>query len=164
MKILIPQTLGVVSRSGKGFGRGADEEVVIDQALARRDLLLRRHERFRSGGRLRIGHFQESGDPARGGRARSGRQILLPLHAGVAEMHLRIDGAGDEEKPPGVDYLGPRGGERGSHLMDKPVNDKDIGLGRALRKDGSRVLDEQGSVHPTTVAKAWATANPIPNL
>ena len=58
-----------------------------------------------SGQRLRVRHFEDGGDAAGNRRTAAGFQIFLVLEARLAEMHLRVDDAGQDVQARGVDRL-----------------------------------------------------------
>ena len=57
------------------------------------------------GGRFRVRHFEDRGDPAQYGRPAPSLQIFLMLEAGLAEMHLAVDHAWENVQARGVDSL-----------------------------------------------------------
>ncbi len=93
---------------------GADEEgeVAIHAAGRRRDLGGER--RGIGGGRLGVRHLEHGGHPAQHRRAAARGQILLVLEAGLAEMHLAVDHAGQNVEAGGIDGLA------GHALADRP--------------------------------------------
>ncbi len=52
----------------------------------------------RDGQRLGIGHFEDGGDAAHDRGAAAGFEVFLVLGAGLAEMHLGVDDAGQDVK------------------------------------------------------------------
>ena len=62
------------------------------------------------GDRERIGvrHLEHRGDAAHHGAARAGLEIFLVGQAGLAEMHLGVDHAGQDVQALAVDDLGGR--------------------------------------------------------
>ena len=93
------QVLGVVARA-------ADEEGEIAMHPVMRALHLVGH-RLRAGGqRIGVRHLEHRGDAAHHRAARSGLQVLLVGEAGLAEMHLGIDHAGQDMQAAAIDGLG----------------------------------------------------------
>jgi len=62
------------------------------------------------GKRLGIGHFENAGDAAHDRGAAAGFQVFLVFKAGLAEMHLAVDDAGENVQAPAIQGFG--GGER----------------------------------------------------
>ena len=103
---------------------GADEEAVVDKAfLACEGFLLA--EGFPCDGLwLRIGHVQHGGHAACGCRAAFRFHVGLVREAGLAEVHVCIDHAGQQEAALGINDLVGRAGGRhiavahhGFHMM-----------------------------------------------
>ena len=78
-------------------------EVAMHAPLRARDLVGERG----GGGRRRIGvgHFEHRGDAAQHRRARAGLEILLVSQAGLAEMNLGVDDAGQDVQAAAIDPL-----------------------------------------------------------
>ncbi len=55
--------------------------------------------------RVGVGHLEDGGDPAHDGGARTGLEVFLVFGAGLAEMHLRVDDAGQDMEAGAVDHL-----------------------------------------------------------
>ncbi len=102
-------------------------ETVIDMGLRGGRLLLAQlHDGSRR--RMRVRHLEHRGRAAhrRGGRA--GAPILLVRVAGLAEMDMHVDRAGQQELARDIDRLpGRRHGSGGADQGDQAVLDRDIG-------------------------------------
>ena len=68
-------------------------------------LELERQRLQRAGGRVGVGHLEDGGHPAAGGSGRAGLPGLLVRIAWIAEMHMAVDGAGQQVKPVGAHLL-----------------------------------------------------------
>ena len=109
---------------------GADEEgeVAMHAAGGGRDL---GGERLGAGGRrLGVRHLEHRGDPAQHRRPAAGCQVLLVLEAGLAEMHLGVDHAGQNMEAGGVDGLAGEALADRADLGDAAVPDANIGESR----------------------------------
>ncbi len=106
----------------------------------------------RRGRRKGVGHFEHGGDAAQNRRAAAAFQILLVLVAGLAEMDLAVDHAGQNMKPPGFENLGGLRAQR-SDGRDPPTAHADIGLGDARRRRHHAATDQQieGVAHVTRI-------------
>ena len=62
--------------------------------------------RLRDGQRVGVRHLEHGGDAAHHGAARAGLEVFLVGQAGLAEMHLGVDHAGQDVQAPAVDHLG----------------------------------------------------------
>ena len=60
-----------------------------------------------------VGHLEHAGDAAQDGGAAAGLQIFLVLVAGLAEMHLAVDGAGQHMQALGLENLRRLGAGQG---------------------------------------------------
>jgi hypothetical protein len=85
-------------------------EVAVHAAGGAGDLVL---EGLAGGGqRVGVGHLEDAGDAAHDRGERAGREVFLVLEAGLAEMHLGVDDAGEDvEAGAVVDFGGGGGGE-----------------------------------------------------
>ena len=111
---------------GKIFRRAAHPESVIAMhaAAGARELVGER----RGVGRLRVGvgHLEHGRDAAHHRRERAGLQVLLVLAARLAEMHLRVDDAGQDSQPAGVDRLAGVGGGEIAERGDAAAGHADV--------------------------------------
>ena len=93
------------------LGRAGEEGEVAPGPAGRTPHLVldRGHVRRRGAG---IRHLEDRRDAAERGGPRAGIEILLVLHARFAEMHLRVDDAGQHMEAGRIDRLGRSAGER----------------------------------------------------
>ena len=56
-----------------------------------------------------VGHLEDGRDAAHDGGARAGFEIFLVVEPRLAEMHLRVDDAGQDVQAPAIDDAGRRG-------------------------------------------------------
>ena len=114
-----------------------EREVAMHAPRGARDLVGER----RGGGRRRIGvgHFEHGGDAAQDRRARAGLQILLVGQAGLAEMDLAVDHAGQDMQAAAIQALARRSGREIADLGDLAVDDADVALSHAVLVDDGRV-------------------------
>ena len=129
MNTLIPAAPG--SRSSSGMSATLSCVPPTQKAksqcmrpFARRELVGERVRARRR--RVGVGHFEHGGHPAENGRARAGLQILLVDEAGLAEMHLAVDDAGQNMQALAVDPFACRGAAEIADLGDAPVADADV--------------------------------------
>ena len=82
------------------------------------------------GQRIGVGHLEDGGDAAHDRGARAGLEVLLVLGAGLAEMDLGVDDAGEDVEAGAVDDLA--GGARRDRADggDAAVADADVARGR----------------------------------
>ena len=125
------------------FMRAADieGEVAMHAAGAGGDLGL---EGLPAGGqRIGIGHFEDAGDAAHHGRERAGFQIFLMRQAGLAEMDLGIDDAGQDMQALAVDDFGGAVAGQIAQGGDAARGDADIGTAFTVMVDQRRVLENR---------------------
>ncbi len=91
---------------GNVVAGAADEEGEIAMHAVTGALHLVREGRFRDGQWISVRHLEHAGDAAHHGAARARLQILLLGQAGLAEMHLGVDHAGQDVQALAVDHLG----------------------------------------------------------
>ena len=87
----------------------ADEEGKIAMHAVTAALYLVGECRLGHGQRIGVRHFEHRGDAAHHGAARTGFEVFLVGLAGLAEMHLGVDHAGQDMQALAVDHLGGRG-------------------------------------------------------
>ena len=87
--------------------------------VARRDLVGQRLGRDGRG--LGVGHFEDAGDAAHDRGAAAGFEVFLVLGAGLAQMHLGVDDAGQDVKPGAIDDFGRLLSKRPSPTMRPPA-------------------------------------------
>ena len=89
--------------------RAADPKGKIAMHPRRRPRNLVGKRLGRGGERVGVGHFEHGGDAAEHGGRRAGLQVFLVNGAGLAEMHLAVDHAGQDVQPPAIhDFAGGR--------------------------------------------------------
>ena len=100
------------------------------------------------GRRNLVRHVDDGGDAAAHRRGRAGGEVFLVRHAGIAEVHVRVDQAGQNMLPADVDDL-LAVGQRvvGADRDDLAVGDGDAALKRCLRRDDLAVLYDQICLH-----------------
>ena len=81
-----------------------------------------------------VRHLEKGRDPAHGGAGRAGRQVFLVLKAGLAEMDLGIDHAGQDGEAGGVETLRRSGRAKGAQGRDLPVLHPDVAGFEAVRR------------------------------
>ena len=138
MNTLIPAAPGSRSSSGisAAFSCVPPTQKAKSQCMrpfARRELVGQRLGAGR--GRIGVGHLEHGGHPAEHGRARAGLQIFLVFQAGLAEMHLGVDDAGQDVQAAAVDALARRGAAQGADFGDEPVADADVAQAGAVMVD-----------------------------
>ncbi len=113
------------------------------------DVVLRRQHLGRAGRRDGVGHVEHRGDATEGRRRGAALEIFLVGIAGIAEMHMHVDGAGKDMQPARVELLARRRHRRGSaHRQDRAVLDCDVGIDDAVgRHDLAAANDEIGRGH-----------------
>jgi hypothetical protein len=101
--------------------RAADIEgvVAVHAAPGARQLVGQRLGRDRVG--IGVRHLKHGRDAAEHRAARAGLQVFLPLHAGLAEMHLGVDDAGQDGQAARVEHLAGRGLAEVADVGDQPV-------------------------------------------
>ena len=123
-------------------------------------------DRARVDGRLRVRHAGDAGEASRGGGAGSGRDRLLPLVPGLAQVDVHVDEARDRRTTParsrtvaagGVDSLPDAG--------DAAVFDEDVvrSVDPGRRIDEPSVLEQQlhGPLPPAGRARPCARRSPL---
>ncbi len=81
----------------------------------------------------------DGGEPAQRGGAGAGLDGLGVLAAGLAQVGVQVDQAGQRDQPGGLDDLGSLGGEAAADLLDHPVLEEQVGR---LATEESGVLDQ----------------------
>ncbi len=142
------QLLEIVARAADVEG-----EVAVHAMRAAPDLV---GERL-LGDRQRIGvrHLEHPRDAAHDRGARAGLQILFLRQAGLAEMHLRVDHAGQDMQALAVDdFGGARAGKRADG-GDAPVLDRKVAQALAV------LIDDRAGLQDHIVAGAHASSNAV---
>ncbi len=123
--------------------RGADVEGVIAMhAFARpRELVV--HRGTCRGRRIGVGHLEDAGDPAQHGGAAAAFQVFLVLVAGLAEMALAVDDAGQDVQPLGVEGLGRLGAAQRPDGGDLAGAHADIAWRDAVRGGDGSAADQK---------------------
>nr|BFE69657.1 hypothetical protein GCM10020092_029580 [Actinoplanes digitatis] len=111
-------------------GDGADRLHVDQVGLAAEAPDLLDHAGGVGDGR-RVGHREDRRVAAERGGARAGLDGLGVLAAGLAQVGVQVDEAGERDEALGVDHLGAVGGPLGDH----PVGDQQIGRVTAEKTD-----------------------------
>jgi len=97
----------------------------------------------RGGQRIGVRHLEDAGDTAHDGRERAGREVLLVLETGLAEMHLGVDNAWEDVEALAVGGdvggVGSQRAERGNAAGA----DADVGGMRAVLIDDGAVLEDR---------------------
>ncbi len=99
-------------------------------------------QRRRVDHRRGVGHRQDGDEPAGRRGPGAGRDVLLVLVAGRAQMDVRVDQAGRHGQPGGVDLLHPAAVDRVADLGDPAVGDAHVEL-RAL--EAGAPVDQPGA-------------------
>ena len=127
MNTFTPAQPGRRSSSGSSLrvlARAADEEgeIAVHVVMGAGDLV--RERRGAGGQGIGVRHLEHRRDPAHDRAQRAGNEIFLMREAGVAEMHLAVDHAGQHVQPPAIHGLRGRrpgqvadGGDRGRPAM-----------------------------------------------
>ena len=105
---------------------GADEERVVDPGPAGGAAQLIVQRRLVDGVGVGVRHLEEGRDPAHGGAGRAGRQVFLVLEAGLAEVDLGVDDAGQDGEAGGVETLRRGGRTQGAQGRDSPGCHPDV--------------------------------------
>ena len=90
---------------GNIVARAADEKGEIAEHAMPRAVHFIGQRLGGSGQRLRVRHFEDGSDAARDRSTAAGFEIFLVLEARLAEMHLRVDDAGQDVQARGIDRL-----------------------------------------------------------
>jgi hypothetical protein len=126
------------------LGTGAEEEGVVGPGSAPGpgqfvDETLRGRR-----GWIGIGHLAKGGDASGDGREGAGGEVFLVLVARFAEMDLRIDQAGEDEAPPGIETWGLcGGGQVGADGGDPPIDDPYIYFARSLGRNDAATVHQK---------------------
>jgi hypothetical protein len=143
---LHPAAAGQGLQPGQLFdvlGRRADEEGVIDPgpALGPGELVGERLgvQRARPG----VGHLENRGDTAQRGRRRAAGQVLLVLHAGLAEVDLGVDDPRQDMQARGLDGLRRFGAHEVADLRDAPAGHRQVGPDQAAWRRQRPAPDNQ---------------------
>ena len=158
----------VDQRADIGDGLLAEQTVepVIDMRLGRGDGVLFRENLCRSGRRNRVRHVEHSGHAAEGRRRRAARPVFLVRIAGIAEMHMHVDRAGQDMEAGGIERLA-----RGRHRLLRADRENFSVLhgdarrkGRIRRHHHAVANDEIGCGHgiPHSIAQPPSTGRSAP--
>ena len=119
-------------------------EAVIDVRLLGRHLVLGGERFRRADGRDRVRHVEHGGDAAEGRRDRAAREVLLLRIAGIAEMHMHVDRAGQHVHAGDVDCLARwRHCVRAADAENLSVLDGDGRLDHGVGRDDLAALEDQ---------------------
>ena len=80
----------------------------------------------RGGGRNRVGHLEDRGDPPQDGGAGTGREVFLVGEARLAEVHLGVDHAGQDVQTMRVEHFGGGRGPEGAQGDDSAFANPDV--------------------------------------
>ncbi len=94
-------------------------------------------------GGIGVRHLEDAGHSAQHSGAAAAFQILLVLIAGLAEMDLGVDHAGQDVEPPGVEDLGGLGVRERADGGNAPADDADIALGDAIGGGDRAAADQE---------------------
>ena len=94
-------------------------------------------------GRLGVRHLEHGGDAAQHRRPAAGRKIFLVLEAGLAEMHLAVDHAGQDVQAGGVDGLAGEPFADRADLGDAAVPHANIGKPLAVMIDDGSAFEHE---------------------
>ena len=123
--------------------RGPEVEAPVRHALRRGHPVLRLPEGAGRGRGDGVGHLQHGRHPAGHGGGGPGGEVLLVRQPGVAEMHLIVDHAGEDQLAGAVDRL--VGGDRRGRVDPQcAAVQQHVDAGGAGREDGVAAA-EQGS-------------------
>ena len=108
-------------------------------------------------------HVDDRRGPARRARAGPAREALGVGPAGVVEVDVGVDRAGEDVQTGRVDLFARRGVEGLGDGDDPPVRDADVGVHHAVGRDDRAAPDREGVVtHRRSVARPstrrWATS------
>ncbi len=145
-KILTPQTPRPSSSSGKGRDVGlgaADVEAHVAPGDGF-DVVLLPGQAFGVGDRRAgVGHVEHRRQAAEDCAPCAGGDGFDRLVAGIAQVDVRVDQAGQDVQAAGVDRLVGGGIRADTQRGDAAVADADIGVLRAPRQDAGAVADQQ---------------------
>ena len=123
--------------------RSTDPEGEVAMHAVARPRHLVGERRLARGERIGVGHLEHGGDAAEHRRPRAGFEVLLVGQAGLAEMHLGVDDAGQEVEAAGVDlFARARAGEVADRA-DSPAGDADVAHPDAVVVDQRAAFDEE---------------------
>ena len=117
-------------------------EAIVDDALFRRDLALLLEQFRRGAGWLVVRHVQHCGYAACCRCCRAGEEIFLVFHAGVTEVDMAVDQAGDDIVAIGIEDL-VRSAQFLGYGDNLAVLDIDVADDIAAFIDKATVLDKQ---------------------
>ncbi len=80
-------------------------EAIIDIGFGARDRVLLRQDLRCAGWRYRVRHVEHGGDPAEGRGRGTALPVLLMWIAGIAKMHVHVDGARQKMQTAGIERL-----------------------------------------------------------
>ena len=146
MNTLTPAAPGSRSSSGSSstFSRVAPTKNAKSQCMRPRPRATlsaracRAHRR-----RLGVRHFEHRRDAAKHRRPAAGLQVFLVFEARLAEMHLRVDDAGEHMQAGGVDALAGLARRQAADGRDFPRFDANIGEAFAGMIDEGGAFDEE---------------------
>ena len=112
------------------------EEGMVAPGAAARPVQLVGQRILVGGGWLGVRHFEDRRHPAQDRATRTGFQIFLVLVAGLAEMHLGVDHAGQHGQAGGVEDIRRLGLAEIAQRHDAPGADADVDPFPPVRRDG----------------------------
>ena len=92
---------------------------------------------------LGVGHFEDAGDAAHDRGAAAGFEVFLVLGAGLAQMHLAVDDAGQDVQARAVDRFRPPGAVEMADPGDAAAGDGDVAEAGAVVIDDGAALQDQ---------------------
>ena len=92
--------------------------------------------------RLGVGHLEHRRDAAEGRRGRAGGEVFLVLEAGLAEMHLGVDDAGQHMQTAGIQHFGGAAVDRADG-GDAAGANGDVRRRDAVRRRGDAPADDE---------------------
>ncbi len=161
---------GVAHEALEGVGAGRDQPVELAKVVLReqaveaeihagfpRRLLLRTQLQGRARGRVRVGHLEHGRRAAHGGGA--GAPILLVGVARLAEMHVHVDGAGEEVEARDVHHLLRLRQRRAGReqRLHQPVPDRHVGAEAAAAVHDGAAAQQQvrhSAAHPPSTGRS----------
>ena len=103
-----------------------------------------------------VRHVDDGRDAAADRCGRAGREVLLVRHAGIAEMDVGVDQAGQDVQAGGVDrLLAVRQRVVGADRDDLAVGNGNAALERGLGRDDRAVLHDQICFHDSPPCSSW---------
>ncbi len=97
----------------------------------------------RGGRRIGVRHLEHGGDPAQHGRAAAAFEVFLVLVARLAEMHLRVDYAGQHMQPARLEHLGGVHCRQRTDGGNSPLPDRNIRFADAVRRHAHAAADQE---------------------